>query len=710
MSAFHRLPTLDRGDLRRVGETTPASPFCTSHLPKALIDIAFPGRELTVNRQASAKSDEPGPRRPVFISYATADRKAALSVCKAIERRGSKCWISHRDVQPGENYQEAIVEAIRNAPAMVLVFSEAANNSDEIKKELSLVSRYRIPVMALRIEDVEPSDAFAYELSTRQWIDAFEGWDKSIDALVGRLNQISGRAGIADASHQASLMRWVKPRRAWKRTAIIATSLILLFAIATLAWLLIRPSGTMAHTTEVRLAGFELLSPELPAGMPDALRDELIAAFGDDGVINASTAATPLAGRGPSFALRGTIRREGGVLKIIVRLTNERSGTTVWSDIFPNEFQLADRVPRRVAIKTALVVRCGLFGASTYPRTLPDTTLADYFQFCQNAGYNKWDTAKALDFARKVVAKVPDFSWGWSAVGNAIVAMYFDPAAPTVTDALRQEALRAHDRALALDPSNSEALADKSYLIDPGDLVRRERFLEQALKARQLACGCEHLYYGYMLQEVGRLHDAAEEFSRSTDILPLFSYSHLELGNILTALGQRQAAKPHIDSAIELENDSEFAARVALTDAVLGRDFAKAQKLISDPNFPAPPERKAAFKAAFDAILSGEPSAKSRAISELTARPAPEWGRVAASVLGELGANTEALATVETAAKARVIGARDWLYWPSMAGARSDRAFPGVAERLGLIRYWRTTKKRPDFCLAKNPPLVCRTI
>ena len=74
---------------------------------------------------------------------------------------------------------------------MVLVFSDAANNSDEIKKELSLASRYRVPVLALRIEDVEPSDAFAYELSTRQWIDAFAGWDKSLDALARKIGQIS---------------------------------------------------------------------------------------------------------------------------------------------------------------------------------------------------------------------------------------------------------------------------------------------------------------------------------------------------------------------------------------------------------------------------------------------------------------------------------------------------------------------------------------
>ena len=78
------------------------------------------------------------------------------------------------------------MRALRASRAMVLVFSDAANNSDEIKKELSLASRYHIPVMALRIEDVEPSDAFAYELSTRQWIDAFESWDKSIDALSER--------------------------------------------------------------------------------------------------------------------------------------------------------------------------------------------------------------------------------------------------------------------------------------------------------------------------------------------------------------------------------------------------------------------------------------------------------------------------------------------------------------------------------------------
>ena len=146
-----------------------------------------------------------GESRPVFVSYATADRKEALAVCEAIERRGTECWISSRDVAPGENYQEAIVRSIRRARAMVLVFSDAANDSDEIKKELSLASKHKVPVLALRIEDVEPSDAFAYELATRQWLDAFDGWDKSIDTLVRTLRQLGAKS--ADVPAKARTQR-----------------------------------------------------------------------------------------------------------------------------------------------------------------------------------------------------------------------------------------------------------------------------------------------------------------------------------------------------------------------------------------------------------------------------------------------------------------------------------------------------------------------
>ena len=244
-----------------------------------------------MNEPGPVASDERELTRPVFISYATADRKEALSVCKAIERRGRTCWISTRDVAPGENYQEAIVRSLRNARAMVLVFSDAANNSDEIKKELSLASRYHVPVMALRIEDVEPSDAFAYELSTRQWIDAFDSWDRSIDALVQQIDRTSSTAPSSERRHEPGTRHL--PARSSRRLVLAAAASVLLLMIAIGAWWLVRPTPAAAHSMMVRLTGFASLSPDLPAGVPDAIRDEIMAAFNDDGVVGVSTAAAP---------------------------------------------------------------------------------------------------------------------------------------------------------------------------------------------------------------------------------------------------------------------------------------------------------------------------------------------------------------------------------------------------------------------------------
>ena len=120
----------------------------------------------------------------IFITYSSKDQKVARTICTALENRGLICWISSRNVKPGQNYQEQIVRAIRASRVMVLVFTVNANNSNEIKKELALASQNNLVVIPVRIEDVAPNEAFAYEFATRQWIDLFEDWEKSMAELV----------------------------------------------------------------------------------------------------------------------------------------------------------------------------------------------------------------------------------------------------------------------------------------------------------------------------------------------------------------------------------------------------------------------------------------------------------------------------------------------------------------------------------------------
>jgi len=656
-----------------------------------------------LNKPENLSSEGDRHEQPVFVSYATADRKEALSVCKAIERRGPKCWISTRDVQPGENYQEAIVRALRASRAMVLVFSDAANNSDEIKKELSLASRYHIPVMALRIEDVEPSDAFAYELSTRQWIDAFESWDKSIDAVVRKVEQVGGSSKAG--STPAPAARNSRVDATWRKPLLIAASLLVVAAIGVGAWLVLRGSTVAAHTMQVRLAGFHRLSPDLPATMPQALADEMGSAFNDDGVISVSTASAPPPGNAPAYALSGSIRHEGDQVKVITQLTNERSGAILLTQTHSYDAANLAQVPRWAAVEASAAVRCGLFGASTYPKSLSDQTLATYLEVC-----NERSPTKALDLASKVVAAAPDFSWGWSAFENAAGGAAFGEDPGPKREAFRKQALAAADKAIQLDPSNSEAYTNKSYLIDPTDLLAREALLKKGIAARPLACGCEHHLYGNFLMDVGRGKDAVDEFNRATDVLPLNGNTQIALGEALIVAGYPEQSKKPFDTAVDLVDHPELRDEIKVATAPLLGQYSGVDSALHNPKVHVPARFEQALEDAFHAMQSGSAQAKSAAAAELVALPPEMTGRVSATMLGALGDNADALKQTEAALHRGEADAATWLFYASMSGALRDPAFPAAAQRMGLMHYWKTTHTKPDVCSGKNPPPFCGMI
>jgi tetratricopeptide (TPR) repeat protein len=638
------------------------------------------------------------------VSYATADRKDALAVCKAIERRGLNCWISTRDVAPGENYQEAIVRSLRGSRAMILVFSGAANNSDEIKKELSLASRYHIPVMALRIEDVEPSDAFAYELSTRQWIDAFLGWDKSIDALASRLKSTTqGSSQPVKQTFQPG--RSMAIRRPW--LAAVAAAVLVVLGVG--AWMLLRPAPATAHSMIVRLTGFQLLSSDLPASLPDTVREEIGAAFGDQGIVGVSTSRAPPAGAAPAYALGGTIRRDGDKIRVIARLVNERSGATLWWSSSDYDATQIARVPRRIAIQSARMARCGLFGASTYPKPLPDQVLSDFMQYCLTTAVFQTDPGKGLNFARKVVAAAPDFSWGWSAVADAAVQnIYSNPVGPR-REGMRQIGLQAVDKALSLDPRNSFAMSQKALMIDANDRLGQERLLKQAFAARPLDCGCEHLVYGLLLENAGRYADASGEFRHAIEMLSLDNVSEFSLADSLSVSGKPDEAKSHYAAAVELNPDPRWADTIAAVDATETGNYALGLKALSNPKLALPDKQRAAVTIAYRAMVSRDASAKAQAVGALLALPDDQKDYLTLRTLAVLGANHQALQLFM-----KGIGSRwDWpsvLWYHSMRDVLNEPAIPGVLQSLGMVRYWQTTHTKPDVCADKVAPPFCRMI
>jgi hypothetical protein len=126
----------------------------------------------------------------IFICFSSKDEAVAVEVVQFLESRKLKCWISARDVPPGQNYQETIVRALENAKGVVFLFSNSSGESGEIKKELSLAGTFSIPVFPLRLSPITPSGALRYELATRQWIDIFPDREKALRRLAETIRNV----------------------------------------------------------------------------------------------------------------------------------------------------------------------------------------------------------------------------------------------------------------------------------------------------------------------------------------------------------------------------------------------------------------------------------------------------------------------------------------------------------------------------------------
>jgi hypothetical protein len=125
----------------------------------------------------------------VFISYSSQDKPIADAVCAGLEARGIRCWIAPRDILAGMEWGQAIVEAIGSAKVMVLLLSASANKSSQIPKEVDRATNKGVPVLPLRIENVQPAGALEYYLGPAHWLDAIT---PPVQAHIDRLAETIG--------------------------------------------------------------------------------------------------------------------------------------------------------------------------------------------------------------------------------------------------------------------------------------------------------------------------------------------------------------------------------------------------------------------------------------------------------------------------------------------------------------------------------------
>jgi len=519
------------------------------------------------------------------------------------------------------------------------------------------------------------------------------------------------REGEAQPPAPASPEPEAKPGRSrlrLSRRGVAAAAAVLVLVLAVLAAVLLwRPAAPPGEDRpQLRLAALRSLSADLPAASAESAREELVAAFeAEDAVMLIDPDAPPPA-KGPDLVLDGTIQQAEGSFRFTLHMTNRGTGATLWSQRFdrPATLPLASR---QVAVMMSQLIRCGVAQAGRHLYTMTDAQLSLWLQVCSMMYTDvdsSWDAA--LDVARKLTEAAPDFSNGWAA--RALVA-YPIGARPEEFEERRAEAAHAVDQALRLDPENAIAYRAKALSLPAGRFghAEFERLMQRAVSL-PIQSGAEHSTYGDFLVSVGRHEDARVQYARARDVNPLAPWinsgdaqAHIYSGRSeegYRILREARALWPHIPGYIFAEIRAAFST---------GR-YDEGLRALEDPAAEFSAEVRTALRAAFEALMTRDPARSAEAVRLLR--------RAAADRRTNLNGVTMALAALgdHEGAIASAAANNAWmhgvLFSPTFAATRRHPGFVPLAEKFGMIRYWRETGQPPDFCRAPDAPAFCRTL
>ncbi len=148
----------------------------------------------------------------IFISYKSEEQSLALSVKSRLEEEGYTCWID-TDIRAAGDYAAEICNAIKSAQAFVLIFTEAAQESDDIKNEVALAVRHlgSDRVFPYKIGDFKENDSFSYHFATIQV-------KKELDEILAALREQITPSGMP-LSIENAVTTWDDLCNIWQQYA-----------------------------------------------------------------------------------------------------------------------------------------------------------------------------------------------------------------------------------------------------------------------------------------------------------------------------------------------------------------------------------------------------------------------------------------------------------------------------------------------------------
>jgi TolB-like protein/Tfp pilus assembly protein PilF len=520
----------------------------------------------------------------VFISYASADKAAADSICVALERAGIACWIAPRDVTPGVFYADAIVEAINSSRILIVVLSVNSAGSQHVLREVERASSKRRPLVAFRLDTTPLPTGLEYFLSASHWLDATGGpVDRVLPGLVEAVRRLSGapqKQPVANAATSTTTASLVRQRPMWGVAALIAVTLLAL--IAGKFWI------SKTSTTEVTapVASTSTISDKSIAVLPfadmsekkdqeyfaDGMAEEildLLAKLPGIRVIG-RTSSLQFKGKtddlraightlGAAYLVEGSVRKSGDRLRITAQLIETANGSHVWSETYDEDSGDVLKVQDRIAagLVRALQVSIGADDLQSPPLKSVEAYnlyLRGRFSFDQ---LDQEGIENAAGFFQQALELDPTFirAAEWLADAHESLAETGYVAPREGFERARQSV----EHGLALDPKSGELYSLRALIhaIYDWDWVAAQvdarRAIALAPRDAQVLSNASEVYRG-----LGQLDEAARLSSASLTIDPLNYPAHLFLGRIRLAAGRFSEARAEFRKVKEMNAHTDF--------------------------------------------------------------------------------------------------------------------------------------------------------
>ncbi|MFT3790633.1 MAG: winged helix-turn-helix domain-containing protein [Rudaea sp.] len=398
-----------------------------------------------------------------------------------------------------------------------------------------------------------------------------------------------------------------------------------------------------------------------------------------------------------THALEGSLREDGGELRIDLRLIETPSGRTVWAQDFDRKSGEVFAVQREItqAVAAALALRMNL--ARDVAKAPDPQTYREYLKLRHlfSGASDEGPDDHANEDLRALAERAPDF-----AEAHGLLALNL--AAEGEGEYKGDEALREVQRTLALDPGNADAHAAMAEIeFRTHDWAVADRELHAAL-ATQPGDVILNLITGMWLSRLGYGERALAYFRTAHAADPLGYWTNNNLGSELDVLGRHDEAKPYLDALPGLETDPETSVTTSTArwwNAIWRHDYASARGFATQ--MPEKDGLKKAYVAATAALT--DPSRWPEAETAVAERESkigeppqielllPQFHRAAAMLAMLEPGNQEPFGKI--------------LWTVEFAALRRDPAFQDFIKRMKFVDYWNANgwppQCKPDGAGAK---------